>query len=77
MLDKMAKWYDGKSPGEIFLYAVIVIGGLFVLEVFVVKWLWNWLIPVIFGLPTIGFYQSLGLLLLCGLLFGSHKALIK
>lgn len=24
-------------------------------------WLWNWLCPVIFGLPKIGFWQALGL----------------
>jgi hypothetical protein len=32
-------------------------------------WLWNWLCPVLFGLPEIGFFQALGLNLLCGILF--------
>ena len=32
-------------------------------------WLWNWLMPVIFGLPTITWMQSWGLLILCGFLF--------
>lgn len=32
--------------------------------------LWNWLIPVIFGLPTISFWQAVGLLALCRILFG-------
>ena len=26
--------------------------------------LWNWLMPVIFGLPTISFYQTIGLMML-------------
>ena len=32
--------------------------------------LWNWLIPVIFGLPAICFWQAVGLLVLCRILFG-------
>jgi hypothetical protein len=31
--------------------------------------LWNWLMPVIFGLPTITFIQGWGLAFLCGILF--------
>jgi len=34
-----------------------------------VMWLWNWLIPAIFGLVKISFFQALGLNLLTGLLF--------
>jgi len=32
--------------------------------------LWNWLVPAIFGLPTITFWQAIGLNLLSGILFG-------
>lgn len=32
--------------------------------------LWNWLMPELFGLPTISFLQAAGLLLLCKILFG-------
>lgn len=31
--------------------------------------LWNWLMPVIFGLPTIGFLKSMGLLALSYIFF--------
>jgi ABC-type nitrate/sulfonate/bicarbonate transport system permease component len=31
--------------------------------------LWNWLIPAIFGLPTIGFLKSMGILALSYILF--------
>lgn len=34
-----------------------------------VQLLWNWLMPVIFGLPTISFWQSAGLMLLVSILF--------
>ena len=38
---------------------------------FPVMWLWNWLMPPIFGLPGIGFLQALGLMVLSGLLIRS------
>jgi hypothetical protein len=37
---------------------------------FIVSGLWNALMPAIFGLPEIGFWQALGLFLLARLLFG-------
>jgi len=37
---------------------------------FVVKSLWNWLMPAIFGLHLITFWQGLGLFLLGKVLFG-------
>src|SRR5262245_48694334 len=37
----------------------------------VVQWLWNWLLPDIFGLRQITFWQALGLLALSRILFGS------
>jgi hypothetical protein len=36
----------------------------------VVMLLWNWLAPALFGLRTINFWQALGLLALCRILFG-------
>ena len=35
-----------------------------------VRFLWNWLAPEIFGLREITFWQALGLLALCRMLFG-------
>lgn len=35
-----------------------------------VKVLWNWLMPGLFGLPVIGFWQAFGILLLAKILFG-------
>ncbi len=42
----------------------IAAGGLVVLL------LWNWLTPALFGLRTITFWQALGILALCRILFG-------
>lgn len=36
----------------------------------VVKLLWNWLLPTLFGWPSITFWQALGLLALCRILVG-------
>jgi uncharacterized membrane protein len=36
----------------------------------VVKLLWNWLAPMLFGLRLITFWQAIGLLALCRILFG-------
>lgn len=35
--------------------------------------LWNWLMPTIFGLPAIGFWQAVGLMALCWILFGGLR----
>ena len=45
--------------------AFIFIGGEVVMH------LWNWLLPPLFGWRMIGFWQALGILLLCRILFGS------
>jgi hypothetical protein len=37
---------------------------------YVVRLLWNWLLPPLFGLPQITFWQALGLLALCRILLG-------
>src|SRR5262245_22200931 len=36
----------------------------------VVQALWNWLLPTLFGWRTVTFWQAVGLLVLCRMLFG-------
>ena len=36
----------------------------------IVKQLWNWLLPPLFGWPALTFWQALGMLALCRILFG-------
>jgi hypothetical protein len=52
--------------GSITLVAIIAI-----VMAFPVKWLWNWLMPTIFGLIKINVWQVFGLNLLSGLLLKS------
>jgi hypothetical protein len=40
---------------------------------FVVMWLWNWLMPAIFGLHAIHFWEALGILVLSKILFGGFR----
>ncbi|MGA9587567.1 MAG: hypothetical protein WBQ95_19710 [Terracidiphilus sp.] len=35
--------------------------------------LWNWLLPPLFGWHQVGFWQALGLLVLCRILFGGFR----
>jgi hypothetical protein len=44
----------------------IFIGGEIVMH------LWNWLLPALFGFRQITFWQGLGILALCRILFGGH-----
>ena len=38
----------------------------------IVQNLWNWLLPSLFGWRQISFWQAIGLLALCRILFGGH-----
>lgn len=53
----------------VFLFIVIAGFGQAVLQ------LWNWLVPELFGLPVLTFWQAVGLLGLCWLLFGGMRGL--
>jgi hypothetical protein len=59
-----------------FIAGIAIIGGAILLLVAIigypVMWLWNGVMPAIFGLPTITFWQAVCLAILCQLLFHSH-----
>lgn len=58
----------------VFVALVMFIAVLLTLPVML---LWNALMPDIFGLTEIGFWQSMGLLALCGCLFRQIPSLAK
>lgn len=63
----------GKSPGEIagmILFGIIAITGLAILFGFIIMWLWNWLMPMIFGLTTLTFWEAVGIFILFKILLG-------
>jgi hypothetical protein len=59
-----------------FLKAAVAFVGVLVLWTLLVtlpvQLLWNWLCPTIFGLPKIGFFQTMGLLLLVNFIFNRN-----
>ncbi len=62
-----------KSPIEIvgmIIFGAIAITGLVILFGFVIMWLWNWLMPEIFGLTTLTYWQAVGLFILLKILLG-------
>ncbi len=58
------KWILAAIFGPPALAAFIALGGISV------QLLWNWLVPSLFGWHQITFWQGLGLLALCRILFG-------
>ena len=59
--------------GKLILLAIlyVIIVGLLIMG------LWNWLMPVIFGLPKIDYSQSCGLMVLSSLLLSGPSSRIK
>ncbi len=55
--------------------AVIALIAVFmgILVGFPIMWLWNWLMPVVFGLPKITFLQAWGMFVLSNLLLKSNN----
>ena len=43
---------------------------------FITMYLWNWLMPAIFHLPEITFWQTIGLMVLSRLILGDRKSVV-
>jgi uncharacterized membrane protein YkgB len=56
--------------GVIVIFTITIVGLSF-LTALPTMWLWDYLMPTLFGLSTITFWQALALNLLCGVLFKS------
>ncbi len=54
------------------MFLPLVLAGIALFTFFVMR-LWNWLMPAIFGLHLITYWQALGLLILCKILFGGFR----
>jgi len=55
--------------GMVFV-GVLFAAGFALVFGFLVMWLWNWLMPALFGLGKITYWQAFGILLLAKLFFG-------
>ena len=76
--DKISEKYDElDTAGEKFAYILVVLffGAVFFVVIgFTEMWLWNWLMPLIFGLSELSFWQTIGLDALIFLFFGHPKS---
>lgn len=57
------------AVGGLAVGGLAIAAGLALLFGFILMWLWNWLMPDIFGLPIITFWQAWGLVVLSHILF--------
>lgn len=64
----MEKFLNGLN---MFLLGAFIIAVKCAINAIPVYFLWNWLMPKLFHLPVITLWQSLGLAILCSLLFKS------
>jgi len=55
-----------------FMFAVFAVAAAFLFG-YVAMSLWNWLMPAIFGLKTLSYWQALGLLVLSWIFFGRFR----
>jgi len=73
----MEKHEHLRSTRRVFAIIGMAIGGVIIAAAMalilgvVVMWLWNWLMPDIFGLTKITFWQAWGLIVLAHILFKS------
>jgi len=45
---------------------------VFILTIVIIQFIWNAVMPDVFGTKEIGFLQTIGLLILSNILFGGH-----
>lgn len=60
-----------KVTGLVIL-GIIAAAALAILFGLVIQWLWNSIMPDIFGLPQVTYWQAVGLVVLSHILFGGH-----
>ncbi len=67
-MEQKVKYYVTKVVKVIFF---IILGmGIALLVGYIVMRLWNWLMPELFGLQEVGYWQAVGLLILAKIFFG-------
>ncbi|HOP11383.1 MAG TPA: hypothetical protein PK629_07820 [Oscillospiraceae bacterium] len=68
-----SKWKNVPKPLQITVYVILGVLGVAAMGVlfgFIIMWLWNWLMPAIFNLGEITYWQAIGIFILAKLIFG-------
>jgi len=58
-----------KKVVKVFFFIILGIGIAFLVGYIIMR-LWNWLMPELFGLPMVSYWQAVGILLLAKIIFG-------
>jgi hypothetical protein len=82
MLDpeRNERWHRRWSERSVGAKVRVIVAGIVMVPAFlalfgaVTMWLWNWLMPTIFKLPEIGFWQAIGLIVLAHIFFKGGRA---
>ncbi len=76
----MTHYFKHKARGKKFgtiagwvLLAIVAGIGLALLFGYGLMWLWNWLMPELFDLPMLNFWQAVGIFVLAKILFGGSS----
>jgi sterol desaturase/sphingolipid hydroxylase (fatty acid hydroxylase superfamily) len=78
--ERSENWHKRWSERSVRAKVLVIVGVAVMVPAFlalfgaVTMWLWNWLMPTIFKLPEIGFWQAIGLLLLAHIFFKGGQA---
>jgi len=75
-LEKFYRPSDGRAMKTLRIIGMVLVGLIFVVLFalafgFLVKWIWNVLMPDLFGLKEITYWQAFGMVILAKLLFGA------
>lgn len=57
---------------EVGFSTIVISIVIFILAILIVQTIWNVVMPDVFGTKQIGFWQTVGLLILANILFGCH-----
>jgi len=70
------RWLFALKITGVVLLGIIGFGALAILFGYAVMWLWNWLLPGLFGFKVITFWQGVGIVILSRIIFGGicHKS---
>ena len=60
------------NMAEVSIGAFVIAIVIFILAILIVQYIWNAVMPDVFGTKQIGFWQTIGLLILANILFGGH-----
>lgn len=71
--EREMRWHYVPRAVRVLVIAVLCFAAL-ALVGWLVMSLWNWLMPALFGLKVIGYWQAAGLMVLSRLLFGGFRA---